>query len=110
MRRTRGRINGVWGILTREHLQCSQQRVCHRIVNIPIDENRLEKRERVWALLQQGAVMYVCGDASRMEPDVRSAIIGIAVACGGMNEAAGRQYVEGLATDRRYLVDVWASN
>ncbi|HMC17507.1 MAG TPA: cytochrome P450, partial [Albitalea sp.] len=41
-----------------------------------------EQRERVWALLQRGAVVYVCGDASRMEPDVRAAMVGIAVACG----------------------------
>jgi cytochrome P450/NADPH-cytochrome P450 reductase len=69
-----------------------------------------EQRERVWALLQHGGVMYVCGDASRMEPDVRAALVGIAVACGGMNEADARKFVDHLATERRYLVDVWASN
>lgn len=28
--------------------------------------------DRVWSLIENGAVIYVCGDASRMEPDVRS--------------------------------------
>ena len=69
-----------------------------------------EQRERVWALLQQGAVVYVCGDASRMEPDVRAAMVGITVLCGGMDETAARAHVEGLATAGRYVVDVWAAS
>jgi len=69
-----------------------------------------EQRERVWALQQQGAVVYVCGDASRMEPDVRSAFVSIAIACGEMSEASARRYVETVAATGRYLVDVWAAN
>ncbi|HEV2461985.1 MAG TPA: cytochrome P450, partial [Ktedonobacterales bacterium] len=34
----------------------------------------------VWQLIQEGAVIYICGDASRMEPDVRKAFIDISQA------------------------------
>src|SRR5262249_40851601 len=33
----------------------------------------LEQKDDVWRLLQQEAVIFVCGDASRMAPDVRRA-------------------------------------
>ncbi len=69
-----------------------------------------ERRQRVWALLQEGAVVYVCGDASRMEPEVRSAIVAITIACGEMNEASARRHVDDLVAVGRYLVDVWAAN
>jgi cytochrome P450/NADPH-cytochrome P450 reductase len=35
-----------------------------------------ERSEDVWRLLQQEAVVFVCGDASRMAPDVRQALYG----------------------------------
>ena len=35
-----------------------------------------EQSEDVWRLLQQEAVIFVCGEASRMAPDVRQAFVG----------------------------------
>ncbi|MFT3801017.1 MAG: flavodoxin domain-containing protein [Burkholderiaceae bacterium] len=68
-----------------------------------------EQRERVWSLLARGGVVYVCGDASRMEPDVRTALTGIAGSCGGMSDEDARAHVDALVSGGRYLVDVWAA-
>lgn len=39
-------------------------------------QNRItENADRVWRLLEDGAHLYVCGDASHMAPDVHSALL-----------------------------------
>ncbi len=68
-----------------------------------------EQQARVWTLLEQGAVVYVCGDASRMEPDVRQALLTIYQAKTGHDGAAAQRWLDALAADKRYLVDVWAA-
>ena len=40
---------------------------------IYVQDRILEHGARVWSAIQAGAVVYVCGDASRMAPDVRRA-------------------------------------
>ena len=39
--------------------------------------------EEVWPLLQQDGIVFVCGEASRMAPEVRQAFIDLFVACTG---------------------------
>ena len=36
-----------------------------------------EQADRVWSLIEQGAILYVCGDGSHMEPDVKRALMAI---------------------------------
>jgi cytochrome P450/NADPH-cytochrome P450 reductase len=69
-----------------------------------------EHADRVWSLLGQGAVIYVCGDASKMEPDVKRALVDIAASRGRMSAVEAEQFVSDLSRDNRYRVDVWASN
>jgi cytochrome P450/NADPH-cytochrome P450 reductase len=66
-------------------------------------------REKVWALIEAGAIIYVCGDASRMEPDVRKALTGVIGGKLGIDDAAAGQRFDQLVTANRYLVDVWAT-
>jgi sulfite reductase (NADPH) flavoprotein alpha-component len=61
----------------------------------------------VWAWLQRGAYLYVCGDASKMAKDVDAALKSIVALHGNMNEQAATEYVNGLAKARRYLRDVY---
>lgn len=68
-----------------------------------------QHRAEVWALLEQGAVVYVCGDASRMAPDVRRAFAAIHREETGGDEWAAEAWLEGLTAEGRYLVDVWAA-
>ena len=56
--------------------------------------------DRVRALIDQGAIVYVCGDGGRMEPDVKRTLVAM------YDEA----FVASLAADNRYVLDVWASS
>ena len=66
------------------------------------------ENERVWRLLEQGAIVYVCGDGSRMEPDVKAALVAIHHERTGADAAAGQRWIEDLGAKNRYVLDVWA--
>jgi cytochrome P450/NADPH-cytochrome P450 reductase len=66
--------------------------------------------DRVWSLIEQGAVVYVCGDGGRMEPDVKRALAAIHCAKSSADQAAGEAWMAGLAAANRYVLDVWAGN
>jgi cytochrome P450/NADPH-cytochrome P450 reductase len=68
------------------------------------------RRDEVWQMIEQGAVIYVCGDAGRMAPDVRRTFAAIYCEKTGANEAAAEEWLNALMTQHRYLVDVWAAN
>ncbi|MFC9842788.1 molybdopterin-dependent oxidoreductase [Streptomyces sp. NPDC060223] len=61
----------------------------------------------LWSWLQDGAHLYVCGDASRMAKDVDQALRDIVTAHGGLGEDGAAAYVKQLAADRRYVRDVY---
>lgn len=67
----------------------------------------LEQKDVVWQFLQNGAVVYVCGDASRMVPDVRASFIQLAQAKAGMDEQQATAWLNDLEKQQRYLVDIW---
>jgi len=69
-----------------------------------------EKAEKVTALIDQGAIIFVCGDGGRMEPDVRRALIALHRDRTGDDGAAGEAWMAKLAADNRYVLDVWASS
>jgi cytochrome P450/NADPH-cytochrome P450 reductase len=60
-------------------------------------------------LLEAGAVIYVCGDASRMAPDVRRAFASVYRQHTGAVDAAAEAWLTRLTADGRYIADVWAS-
>ncbi|REK04556.1 MAG: cytochrome P450 [Acidobacteria bacterium] len=68
-----------------------------------------EHADRVWALLEQGAVVYVCGDASSMAPAVRAELAGLYRRRADADQAAAEAWLEDLEQRGRYRVDVWAS-
>ena len=70
----------------------------------------LQEKNRVWQLIEQGAVIYVCGDGSRMEPDVKAALMSIYSEQTGANQELAQQWMEAMAASNRYVLDVWASN
>jgi len=70
----------------------------------------LEERDAVWQMIESGAVVYVCGDASRMAPDVRRAFAAIHAQKTGGSEAAADRWLDELTAENRYLVDVWAAS
>lgn len=74
---------------------------------IYVQDRMREHGPRLWRWLQDGAHLYVCGDAGRMAKDVDRALRDIVAAHGGMDEDAAAAYVRQLAGDRRYVRDVY---
>ena len=61
----------------------------------------------VFRWLEEGAHVYVCGDAERMAPDVNAALIEIVATHGGRSLEEAQEYVSALAAGRRYARDVY---
>jgi cytochrome P450 / NADPH-cytochrome P450 reductase len=66
------------------------------------------QQEKVWRLIEQGAIVYVCGDGGKMEPDVKAALVAIYRERGGADADAGQRWIEDMGTKNRYVLDVWA--
>jgi cytochrome P450 / NADPH-cytochrome P450 reductase len=75
-----------------------------------VQDQLYTRRAEVWSLLEAGAVVYVCGDASRMAPDVRRAFAAIYCEKTGKTALEAEQWLNELTMANRYLVDVWAAN
>lgn len=67
----------------------------------------LEKGDELFQWLQEGAYLYVCGDAQRMAKDVEEALHQIAMTHGQMSEEEAKAYIKQLRKNKRYLRDVY---
>ena len=74
---------------------------------IYVQDRMLEQARMFWNWLQDGASVYVCGDASRMAKDVHAAIQTIVARQGGMSAEAADEYVQALKEQHRYHRDVY---
>jgi sulfite reductase (NADPH) flavoprotein alpha-component len=72
-----------------------------------VQDRMRESGPDVWRWLEEGAHVYVCGDAKRMAKDVERAIIDIAQAHGGRSAEDAVAYVTGLRKAGRYQADVY---
>ena len=72
-----------------------------------VQHKMLEKGAELWKWLKDGAVFYVCGDASRMAKDVDQALRTIAQQHGSMNEEEATIWIKALQKEKRYLKDVY---
>ena len=61
----------------------------------------------LWQWLQNGAHLYVCGDAKRMAKDVHQTLLDIAIAHGGLDAEQAEEYFNELRTQKRYQKDVY---
>jgi sulfite reductase (NADPH) flavoprotein alpha-component len=71
-----------------------------------VQQRLLEHAGEVYAWLQDGAHVYVCGDASALAPAVHDALLAIIERHSGSRESAV-EYLHGLADARRYQRDVY---
>jgi len=67
-----------------------------------------EQGEEVWKLLDQGAHLYVCGDAKMMAKDVRNIVGELCRDHGGLSEGQAEEFVKKLESQKRYSADVWS--
>jgi len=68
-----------------------------------------QRSDDVWQALENGATVYVCGDGSRMEPQVRAQFAALYRQKTGADEPAAAAWLAGLTDQRRYVLDVWAN-
>ena len=64
----------------------------------------MDESKRFYDWLEQGAIFYVCGDASRMTVDVDKALHDIIAKEGGKSEEEAAAYVEHLRAEKRCLL------
>jgi len=71
-------------------------------------QDRLREHGReLYAWLEGGAHVYVCGDAERMAPDVHAALVDVIATHGGRSPEDAAAYLGELAQARRYARDVY---
>ncbi len=68
----------------------------------------LKSAQQVWEMIQANATIYVCGDAGVMEPAVRQTFAQVYQDKTGCKSEDAVAWLNELAQQNRYLVDVWA--
>lgn len=74
---------------------------------IYVQDRMLEQAPLFWSWLEDGASLYVCGDAYRMARDVHAALQSIVATQGGMSTQAAEEYVQAMKDQHRYHRDVY---
>ncbi len=74
---------------------------------IYVQDRMIEKASRLWAWIQEGAHVYVCGDAKRMAKDVDAALHRIIREQGQLSEEDAKAFVSRMKTEKRYQRDVY---
>ena len=74
---------------------------------IYVQHRMLENARELWDWLEDGAHVYVCGDARRMAQDVDAALHQVIREAGGKTAGQAEEYVQQLKTGKRYQRDVY---
>ena len=74
---------------------------------IYVQDRIRERATELYAWIQRGAVIYVCGDAEHMAGDVNDALIDVLAGNGNIERAAAEQQLAELRRSGRYLRDVY---
>ena len=71
-------------------------------------QHRMKEQARdIFAWLEEGAHVYVCGDATHLAPDVHQMLIDIVANQSRTGHEAAEDYVRSLQADHRYQRDVY---
>lgn len=74
---------------------------------IYVQHRMLEQGAEIYQWLEQGAHIYVCGDANHMAKDVQDALVQIVIAHGAKSDEQAEQYISDLRRAKRYQKDVY---
>lgn len=91
------------GLLTQLSLAFSRDQA----QKIYVQDRIREQGAQLWRWLQEGAQVYICGDASRMAKDVDQALRQVAQNHGGLSPESATDYWRQLSEQKRYLRDVY---
>ena len=92
------------GVLSRLDLAFSRDR---SIAREYVQDRIRRVGKDLYAWLEGGASLYVCGDAEQMAPDVHAALVEVVAQHRGVDRENAEAYVRGLGDERRYLRDVY---
>lgn len=91
------------GLLTNIDLAWSRDRE-HKVY---VQDKLREKGAELWRWINEGAHIYVCGDASRMAKDVEQALLEVVAEFGAMDTETADEFLSELRVERRYQRDVY---
>ncbi|MTC46255.1 NADPH-dependent assimilatory sulfite reductase flavoprotein subunit [Providencia sp. wls1922] len=91
------------GLLTHISLAWSRDQA----EKVYVQDKLREQGSEVWDWIQQGAHIYVCGDANRMAKDVEQALLDVISEHGHMDEEQADDFLSELRVMRRYQRDVY---
>ena len=91
------------GLLTKIDLAFSRDQA----EKIYVQDRLLENADEIFAWLERGAHIYVCGDMSRMAKDVEEALLSIIATKGQISEEQATEYLKDLRNAKRYQKDVY---
>ncbi|ECI0413390.1 NADPH-dependent assimilatory sulfite reductase flavoprotein subunit [Salmonella enterica subsp. salamae] len=74
---------------------------------IYVQDKLREQGAELWRWINDGAHIYVCGDANRMAKDVEQALLEVIAEFGGMDLESADEYLSELRVERRYQRDVY---
>jgi sulfite reductase (NADPH) flavoprotein alpha-component len=72
-----------------------------------VQHRMLEQAQDLFAWIEDGAHVYVCGDANMMAPDVNEALVSVIELAGDRSRDEAAEYVHTLAAEHRYQRDVY---
>ena len=91
------------GVLSKLDVAFSRDQAAKVYVQDKLRKNAAE----IWQWLQDGAHLYICGDANRMAKDVQQALIDIVQQHGGKTADEAQHYLDELRVAKRYQKDVY---
>lgn len=74
---------------------------------IYVQDKLRQQGAELWRWINDGAHIYVCGDANRMAKDVEQALLDVIAEFGAMDAEAADEYLSELRVERRYQRDVY---
>ncbi len=74
---------------------------------IYVQHRLIERGAEVWAWLQEGGHLYLCGDSEHLAPDVHAALTRIVTEQGGGDAEKATDYLKTLQREGRYQRDVY---
>lgn len=91
------------GVLSRIDLAWSRDQK----EKVYVQDKLREQGAELWRWINDGAHIYVCGDANRMAKDVEQALLEVIAEFGGMDTESADEFLSELRVERRYQRDVY---
>jgi len=91
------------GVLSKLDVAFSRDQAAKVYVQDKLRKNGAE----IWQWLQQGAHLYICGDANKMAKDVQQALLDIVQQYGNHTAEQAQKYLDELRIAKRFQKDVY---